>query len=63
VPVFKTAQSRPDAPKLPDPAAVYEKAVPSAPPRGITVRPAGDGMEFHFTAARNLGAASAPPSS
>jgi hypothetical protein len=57
VPVFKTEQSRPDAPKLPDPAAVYEKTVASVPPPGITIRPAGDGIQFHFAAARNTGAA------
>lgn len=58
VPVFKTAQSSPEARPLPDPAAAYEKPVEASPPSGIIIRPAATGgTEFIFTAARNRGSA------
>ena len=58
VPVFKTSESRPDAPKLPDPTAAYEKPIELGLPRGVRIRPSSTGgTEFHFAAARNKGAA------
>jgi hypothetical protein len=58
VPVFKTSESRPDAPKLSDPTAAYEKPINLSLPRGIRIRTASTGgTEFHFAAARNKGAA------
>ena len=58
VPVFKTSESRPDAPKLPDPTAAYEKPIDLSLPRGIRIRTASTGgTEFQFAAARNKGAA------
>ncbi len=54
VPIFKTAESRADAPVLPDPAAAYEKPMERNALPGITVRPAASGgTEFIFAAARN----------
>ena len=54
VPLFKTAQSRADAPAIPDPAAAYEKPIEPTLVPGIAVNPASSGgTEFVFGAARN----------
>lgn len=53
VPIFRTSQSREDAPALPEPAAGFAKTIDAAS-LGIIVRPVSGGTEFIFPAARNL---------